>query len=309
MKKKGKTKKIWTEPSCASCMLNITYQIIKKSTDDKKIQFDCLKKLFQILGDFSEDTFPTEISLKIFRMLQELTKNLDPLKKEKKDSNILGKKVSELIRKDIADSKTDSDRLYKAVIGTIVGNIIDYATDKHEFNLNAQEFKKLYLGNLEKGFQIDDFDKFLALLDEINTIMYVVDNAGEIAFDRLLMEELIALKKKVIVVLKEGPISNDATMEDANEVGLDKIGVELITTGSNALGVMINEVSENFLKKLEESELIIVKGQANWETFTYYRDFFKVPILFILRTKCQPIANFLGVNIGDNVVKLEKTPI
>ncbi|MHA1378774.1 MAG: damage-control phosphatase ARMT1 family protein [Candidatus Helarchaeota archaeon] len=306
MTKKENWQQLWTDPSCAICILNIAYQTISRSTKDIKIQFECIKKTFQILGNFSNDAFPTDISLKIFRMIQESTNNKDPFRKEKKDGNSLGRTVSRLIKADINETRTIPERIYKAIIGTIVGNIIDYATDRHNFNLDPEEFKKLYSQNLEIGFKINHFDEFMRLLEKINNIMYVVDNAGEIAFDKILIEELLALKKKVTVVLKEDAISNDATFEDAYEVGLDKIDTELITTGSNALGIMINELSDEFLKKLEDTDLIIAKGQANWETLTYYKDFFKVPILFILRAKCLPIAKFLGVNVRDNIIKFVK---
>ncbi|MFX0140438.1 MAG: DUF89 domain-containing protein, partial [Candidatus Hodarchaeota archaeon] len=225
---------------------------------------------------------------------------------EKKISNELGKTVSEGIKLDINRSNSFSERIYRAIIGTIIGNIIDFSTAQHQFNLDVKEFQDLYSQNLETGFKINDYKEFILLLDKIETILYLVDNAGEIAFDKLLIEELLANGKKIIVVLKEGPIANDATLEDAHQVGLDSLDVELITTGSNALGVMFNEVSKQFIQKLNISDLIISKGQSNWECLTYFREHIKIPILFILRAKCSPIAEFLGVNVGDNVLKLKK---
>ncbi len=306
MTKKRNDKNLWTEPSCASCMLNIAYLTLQKSTDDRKIQFESLKKLYKLLDDFSETVFPTEISTRIYRMLQDTTKNKDPFKKEKERSNILGIEVSNLIKGDIDETRSIPKRIYKAIIATIVGNIIDFGTDKHQFRLDTQEFMKLYYKNLETGFKIDDSKEFLALLNEIKTILYVADNAGEIAFDKLFIRELLGIGKKVVVAIKGDPVANDATMDDARKVGLQELDIELISTGSNALGVMIEEISEEFKEKLEKSELIIAKGQANWETFTYYKDFFKVPIFLILRVKCLPIAKFLGVDVGDNAIQLLK---
>ncbi|MFX1451201.1 MAG: DUF89 domain-containing protein, partial [Promethearchaeota archaeon] len=232
--------------------------------------------------------------------------NIDPYLQEKKISNTIGNDVSEKIKLEINRTNSLSERIYKAIIGTIVGNIIDFSTAEHKFKLDAKEFEDLYTQNLEIGFKINDFKLFISLLDEVRSILYVLDNAGEIAFDKLLIEELLAIGKRVIIVLKDGPIANDATLNDAKQVGLDKLEVELITTGSNALGVMFDEVSEQFIDKLEKSDLIISKGQSNWECFTYFKDHLNIPILFILRAKCSPIAEFLGVNVGDNVLKLTK---
>ncbi|NVM03943.1 MAG: DUF89 family protein [Candidatus Helarchaeota archaeon] len=251
MRKKEKNVLLWTKPSCASCMLNIGYSALKKSSKDRKLQYQCMEEIFSILKDFSNDVFPVDLSIKIFRMLQNSTNNIDPYEKEKKLSNKLGKTVSESIKLDINNSNSFSERINKAIIGTIVGNIIDFSTAQHKFNLDVKEFEDLYSQNLETGFKINDFEEFISLLDKIETILYLLDNAGEIAFDKLLIDELLAIGKTVIVVLKEGPIANDATLEDAHQVGLDTLDVELITTGSNALGVMFNEVSKDFIQKLE----------------------------------------------------------
>lgn len=159
---------LWTKESCAACILNIGYlTLLRSSNGDKQLQFEGMRQIYRILKNFSKAVLPTEISIKVFRMLQDLTKNQDPFVNEKKNSNKLGKIVSDQIKLDIKKTKSFSERLYKAIIASIVGNIIDYGTSQHDFYLDTKEFHKLYLQNLKIGFKIDDFKDFLLLLNKV----------------------------------------------------------------------------------------------------------------------------------------------
>ena len=149
MQKKKIDNPVWTKPSCASCMLNIGYLILKKSTNNRELQYEGIKKILNILQNFSIDVFPTEISIRIFRMVQNLTENRDPFTQEKELSNNLGNEMSKQIKLDINKAKTETDRIYKAIIGSIVGNIIDFGTSNHNFSLDIEQFHKLYFENLK----------------------------------------------------------------------------------------------------------------------------------------------------------------
>jgi uncharacterized protein with ATP-grasp and redox domains len=126
-------------------------------------------------------------------------------------------------------------------------------------------------------------------------ILYLVDNAGEIAFDRLLIEQLPT--EKITVVVKGKPVINDATMEDAEFVGLTDI-VEVIDNGSDAPGTILETCSQNFRDRFEEADLVIAKGQGNYETLS---DLDK-NIFFILKAKCPVIARDIGCEIGDMIL-------
>jgi uncharacterized protein with ATP-grasp and redox domains len=130
-------------------------------------------------------------------------------------------------------------------------------------------------------------------------IMIIGDNSGEIVFDKILTEHLKALGKDVVYVVKEKPILNDATMEDAIYTGMDKVS-RVITNGSGYLGTCIQTVSKQFLKEFHESDVVLAKGQANYESLEN-EDISKGKVFFLLRAKCDIVAESVGVKLLDMV--------
>jgi uncharacterized protein with ATP-grasp and redox domains len=151
---------------------------------------------------------------------------------------------------------------------------------------------------LETPLPIDDTPAFELLLQRPQRILYVGDNAGEILFDRVLVEELLP-RHEVTFVVRGGPVINDATMEDAETVGLTGI-VPVITTGTNRIGAPWGHLSEECRRHYRRADLVISKGQGNYETLCSRNDH---DIFFILRAKCHVIAQELKVDLLDLVVK------
>ena len=121
----------------------------------------------------------------------------------------------------------------------------------------------------------------------------MADNAGEIVFDTLLVEQLKNMGLKVIYVVKGAPVINDATLDDVEVSCMDKFADDILTTGTDAVGLQKKEVSADFLKVYEAAELVFAKGMGYAETLTEYK--LTKPHLLLFRTKCVPVANyFLG---------------
>ena len=279
--------KVWTKPICSTCILEVAMKTIQLATSDENLQFKAIKKMLQILSEkFSENAMPVWISNEIFQEISKITRNPDPFEKIKKESNNIALKVAEKIRKHIYEGKTFNERLKRALAAAVTGNVIDFGTAKHEFDLNR--LKDMYFEALEQGFSIDDSKHLLKMLKAKNPkILYIGDNAGEIAFDKLLIELFFEKGVDVTFVVKDKPISNDATLSDAKQVNLTKL-VKVITTGSNSLGVDFNEVSKEFLEEFNKSTFIIAKGQSNYECFTWFKNHINKPIFLLLRTICEP---------------------
>jgi len=295
--------KVWTKPICSTCILEVAMKTIQLATSDENLQFKAIKKVLQILSEkFSENAMPVWISNEIFQEISKITRNPDPFEKIKKESNNIALKVAEKIRKHIYEGKTFNERLKRALAAAVTGNVIDFGTAKHEFDLNR--LKDMYFEALEQGFSIDDSKHLLKMLKAKNPkILYIGDNAGEIAFDKLLIELFFEKGVDVTFVVKDKPISNDATLSDAKQVNLTKL-VKVITTGSNSLGVDFNEVSKEFLEEFNKSTFIIAKGQSNYECFTWFKNRINKPTFLLLRTKCEPIAKNLKTTVGKNILKL-----
>jgi len=296
-------KKLWTKPICSTCILEVATKTIQLATSNEKLQFKAVKKVLQILSEeFSENAMPVWISNKIFQEISKITGNLDPLKKLKEESNQIALKVAEKIRKHIHGGKTFDEKLRRALIAAVTGNIIDFGTARHKFNLNQLE--DTYFEALKQGFSIDDSIHLLRMLEAKGVqILYIGDNAGEIVFDKLLIELLLEKNANVTFVVKGKPVSNYATFTDAEQVKLTKLA-KVITTGSSSLGIDFNNISKEFLEAFNESTFIIAKGQSNYECFTWFKKLVNKPVFLLLRAKCEPIAKHIGVNVGENVLKL-----
>ena len=94
------------------------------------------------------------------------------------------------------------------------------------------------------------------------------------------------------------PVLNDVTMEDAHFVGLDKV-VKVVSNGFDAPGTLLGKCSEEFLKHYQTSDLILSKGQGNYESLSGEAR----PIFFLLQVKCPVIARDIRCNVGDIVLK------
>jgi len=188
-----------------------------------------------------------------------------------------------------------------AVKLSIIGNIIDYGA-KNSLNVE-EEIDHLFQGNFivnnKNSPTTFKYNQFKENLNKVNTIIYLADNAGEVVFDRLLIEELVEeLGKQVIYVVRGKPIINDVLIEDAFFCGINKVA-KIISSGSDAPGTLLKYCSPEFIRLYQNVELIISKGQGNYEALSEEDR----PIFFLFRAKCPVIAKNVGCNIGDMVLK------
>jgi len=171
-----------------------------------------------------------------------------------------------------------------------VGNIIDFGVGS-EFDL-----EKTLKETFEKGFAIDNSDRFYQEIRSGESFLLISDNAGEIVFDRFLLDEISRMGKRVIVSVKSRGILNDATREDALMAGI-KEPIEIVETGSGSLGIIFDECSDEFKRVFESVDVVLSKGQANYETL----DEVDRRIFYILRAKCPIVASRMNVPTGSSV--------
>jgi len=175
-----------------------------------------------------------------------------------------------------------------------------------EFDIPDNPFKFTDLEKLiqdaEDDLALDEIPQIFNKAKNAKTVMYMTDNAGEIALDILLVQELKNLGVHVTIAVKDGQILNDATLEDAKIVGMDKIADEIITTGSDAVGLFLEECSEAFLELYHSVDFVIAKGMGHAETLTELQ--IPVPHALLLRSKCSTVAKHFDVDTGKNIAKL-----
>jgi hypothetical protein len=277
---------------CAPCFLRQAKEALDLATEDENLKMEIMEELVGIIyNEFRKDAVSNEIGTKVHRTIKNRTCNEDPYLLEKKKGNEIALKFLPKI-KEIINENDDLETYAKAAI---VGNIIDFGALGVNFDT-----EKGIIENMEKDIALNHVPELEEDLKSAKTVLYLADNNGEIVFDKLLIEKLKEYDVEVTVALKEKPILNDACIEDAIQIGLDEVA-NLVSTGTDSIGVIYGDVSDEFKEIFDKSDLVISKGLGNYEGVTEM-ELGNKPVFCLLNAKCDPIAKDIGVNLGDNVV-------
>ncbi|GAG92673.1 unnamed protein product [marine sediment metagenome] len=157
----------------------------------------------------------------------------------------------------------------------IASNHLDFRTVGTGYGFQMAEIIEELRACVSEGLRIDQRVEIFQKAKNSSEILYIHDNVGEIAFDKLLIRELRRYGRSVTSVLRGGPITSDATMEDGEVVGLQEAASEIILAGPDTLGISLNEMSDQLKREFQTTDLVIAKGQANYYALTEYRS--KVP--------------------------------
>jgi len=279
---------------CIPCFIRQALDAARLSTDDKQIHEKVVRDVIILAKDLDMSQSPPVMGQKIHRLIRKLAGTEDPYIDVKKQFNNAALQLYSKMRTYIIESK---DMLETAIRLAIAGNIIDFGVNS---KLKESELEKTISECLAAEFPDMQLKPFQQAINEAEEILYIADNAGEIIFDRLLIEQLPI--EKVTVVVKGSPVINDATMEDAVLAGLPQI-VNVIDNGSDGPGTILETCSEAFVNRFEEADLVIAKGQGNYETLS---DVDK-NIFFVLKAKCPVIARDLECEVGEMIFRKSKT--
>ncbi len=274
---------------CYPCFLKQAHTSAGFLTEKEGRRVEVLKEIAKLLPSLSPERDPAYNSSLVLFKVNELMNATDPYQEERERYDRLAMELVPELRGEIEAS---DDALEMSVRMSVVGNVIDLGIKEPVDIAGTMEQAK------GDGFKIFEFAGLRQELEKAKRVLYILDNAGEIVFDSLLIEQIRKLGKAVIAVVRGGPILNDAVMDDAKRVGLDKL-CKVIDTGNNFVGVNREKCSPVFLKGLDTAELVIAKGQGNYETLEGTRP----NIFFILKAKCEAVAEHIGVRQGDLVLK------
>jgi uncharacterized protein with ATP-grasp and redox domains len=270
------------------------------ATTNPALRFRAMAEIIKLLNrEFRSTSNAADIGTKRDRLIRELTGNNDPYQRTKKQSNQKAKELIPYAHNFVDEGFNQQDRFKRACLCAIVGNIMEFDIPGHNFTL--KDLRKT-IKTAAKDLVIDDVDKAYELAKKTSKILFLADNAGEIVFDTLLVEQLKNMGLHVTYVVKEAPVINDATMEDVVFCGMDKIADEVLTTGADAVGLQIKLISPQFRKIYDSAKLVFAKGMGYAETLTEYE--LTKPHFLMFRTKCTPVANYFAVPRDKNVAKL-----
>ncbi len=271
---------------CIPCLMGGTLRTARIATNDEKTIKRLLDEVGIMIQDLSFENTPPESAALIYKKIRELTGVEDPYRKLKEESTqkVLG--LYPYLKKRI---KQSDDRLLTAVKLAIAGNVMDLGINK------AFDIEKEIVDVLGKDLAINHFNDFKHRLNKAEEILYIGDNAGESVFDRILIEEM---NKPTTYVVRETPVINDVTRDDALQAGIDKVA-GIISSGTDAPGTCLNMCSQSFIDIFKSADFIISKGQGNYEGLSDEKQL----IFFMLKAKCHVIADDIGVNEGDIILK------
>jgi len=271
---------------CIPCFMHQALRAGRMATKDQNLIKQILDKTGEMVKTIPMQATPAETGMMVYRIVKEITGVTDPYLAIKKKHIAEAKSIyAEL--EDIVE-KSD-DKLLTAIRIAIAGNVIDLGINK-TFDI-VKDVQKI----LHQGFAIFDYQSFKETLERTESILYLGDNAGESVFDTILIK---ALNKPVKYAVRSLPIINDVTMEDAIASGLDEVS-DLINSGSEAPGIILDQCTPEFLTVFNTSGLVISKGQGNYEGLSDCNR----QIFFMLKAKCSVISNHLGVDEGAIILK------
>ena len=278
---------------CIPCFIRQSLDAVRLMTDDESIHEQVVRNILRLAADLDMRQSPPVLGQQIHRLIRELVGMEDPYHKIKKQFNELALKLYSRLRKLIIGSE---DPLATAVRLAIAGNIIDFGVNSP---LEELDLETAISESLDADFHSAQLESFKESATKAEEILYLCDNAGEIIFDRLLIEQLPY--EKVTVVVKGKPVINDATMKDAEFAGLPK-AVEVIDNGSDGPGTILESCSRYFRDRFARADLVIAKGQGNYETLSEVNK----NIFFILKAKCPVIARDLDCEVGEMILRKSK---
>lgn len=283
---------------CIPCFYRQALEAARITGANEIVQKKIIDELSQLIPNFLLKASPPEMGRIIYALVREIIGVKDPFKELKESSNKMALSLYPELKQEINNSE---DRLLTAVKLSIVGNVIDYGV-KNSVNVEEEIneiFNKDFKSNAKNNKTVFRYQEFKEILSKVNHIIYLADNAGEVVFDRLLIEELIEeLGKQVIYVVREKPVINDALIEDAIFCGINKVA-KITSSGSDAPGTLMKYCSLEFIELYQNAELIISKGQGNYESLSEEDK----TIFFLFKAKCSVIAKHIGCEVGDMVLK------
>ena len=270
-----------TKLECLPCFARQALASARIATDNPELQGNIVQAVFGRLSQATLDATPMELGGVVQRTVRDFTGVDDPYLDIKQQSNRFALQKYPEMKELVASADAP---LAVATKIAITGNIIDFGIPER---LDIEEPLKRIM---HTPFAVDDFELFAERIAAADSILYIGDNAGEIVFDRILIEQLSA--SEVTVTVKDEPFINDAMVADAQAAGFDE-SIRILPVP------IYPETTDEFELAWSAADLIIAKGQANYEAYSQASG----PLFYLLVAKCDVVARELGVSIGDLVLK------
>lgn len=280
-----------TSVDCLNCFLDQALRVARISSPDEGVHLSVVRNVAALLPKMEMALTPPENSVAVYRTIAGITGCADPYLAVKKESN---ERVLALLPQLIREVEQSEVPLMASLRLAIAGNIIDYGA------MRSFDVETALARARTTPFVLDDSEQLCELIHRLpkqGRVLYLADNCGEIVYDSLVIRCLAELGLQVTVAVKAGPIINDALVVDALACGLDRFA-RIITNGTACPGTPLSTCSPEFLEVFRDADLVISKGQGNFETLSEAGAATAAPIFFLLTVKCSVIGAHLAGLIG-----------
>jgi uncharacterized protein with ATP-grasp and redox domains len=284
-----------TTPTCLTCVLGDVYAAAQQVTSDVSTQLKVAKDAMRFLAEtFDHERVPSYYITEVHRILKRDTGVPIPFEESRRQLNQVGLTIALRLQEE-ADRLEGEARFRFLARWALAGNSLDSRTVGIGYGFDPEKTLQHLQAYMDRGLALDHLDQLYQKVLARTRILYIHDNVGEIALDRLFIQELRRHGCHVTSALRGGPITSDATIVDGRAVGLDSAVDRLIVAGPDTLGISWEEASPDLKKAMQGAALIIAKGQANYYVFSEHRAELPGEIFCLFTIKCQPVADVLGV--------------
>ncbi|MCK4341841.1 MAG: DUF89 family protein [Phycisphaerae bacterium] len=274
---------------CVPCFVRQALDSVRLVTDDEEVHERLLREILRAASEMDLWQSPPAMGQRIHRLIRRLTGQSDPYRELKDHSTRVALELYPKLR---ARVHASSRPLETALRLAIAGNVIDMGVKAHFDEPALHEA----IEDASSAPLDGDMRAFAETLSGARRILYLADNAGEIVFDRLLLEQMPV--EKVTVAVRGFPVINDVTIADTQAAGIPGL-VEVIDNGSDAPGTILDDCSSEFRHRFDAADMIVAKGQGNYETLNEVEK----DIFFVLKAKCPVIARDLGCRVGSLILR------
>lgn len=279
--------------ACVECIINQSRRVTEAIRADEALSRRMVERVETLGEGFDFTKSPPEVASDVYEQMALLAGMEDLYGELKAHATEKAKTFVPQLHRELDNS---TDQLLTAIKIAVAGNVIDLAAEV-TFDLN-EEMEKIF----ETNFAHDDVDRLESALAEASTLLYIGDNVGEHIFDYLCIETLQRLypKLEVYYMVRGNPIINDVTMVEAEEAGFDKL-CHLVDSGVNTPGFAYERANRESQELFDRADLVITKGMGNYECLSPSP---RANLCYLLKVKCNVVANSLGQQVGDIVCKM-----
>lgn len=284
-----------TTPTCLTCVLGDVYAAAQQVTPDVSTQLKVAKNAMTFLADtFGYERVPSYYITEVHRILKRDTGVPVPFEESRRQLNQAGLQIAVRLQQD-AERLEGEARFRFLARWALAANSLDSRTVGIGYGFDPEKTLQHLQAYVDRDLALDHLDRLYRRAVAKTPVLYIHDNVGEIALDKLFIQELRRRGCRITSALRGGPITSDATMEDGRMVGLEEAVDRLIVAGPDTLGISWEEASPEFKEAMQSTPLIIAKGQANYYVLSEHRAKLTGEVFCLFTVKCQPVADVLGV--------------